>query len=66
MTKGITEAVKNSVGGELVKKGQEIKKQIDQVINPGTGKGQKEEGQGAAGKGREKIEKGGEASDEKD
>jgi hypothetical protein len=58
MAKGITDAVKKSVEGELTKKGEEIKKQIDQVINLGTGKGQKEDGQGAAGAGKEKAEKG--------
>lgn len=56
MAKGITDAVKKSVGGEVAKKGDEIKKQIDQVINLGTGKGQKEDGQGGAA-GKEKPEK---------
>jgi hypothetical protein len=31
MTKGITDAVKKSVDAEVVKKGEEIKKQFDQV-----------------------------------
>jgi hypothetical protein len=58
MAKGITDAVKKSVEGEVTKKGEEIKKQFDQVINLGTGKGQKENGQGTAGAGKEKSEKG--------
>jgi hypothetical protein len=68
MTKGITDAVKKSVDAEVVKKGEEIKKQFDQVINLGTGKGQKEDGQGAAEAGKEKSKKGSgkESSEEKD
>jgi hypothetical protein len=58
MAKGITEAVKKSVEGEVAKKGGEIKKQFDQVIAPITGKGKKEDGQAAADAGKEKSEKG--------
>lgn len=64
MGKGITDAVKKSVEGEVTKKGEEIKKQIDQVINLGTGKGQNEEGQGDAGAGKESS--GEESTQEKD
>jgi uncharacterized lipoprotein YehR (DUF1307 family) len=56
MTKGITDTVKKSVAGELSKKGDEIKKQFDQIINMGTGKNQKEDGKGTAGTGKEKSE----------
>lgn len=56
MTKGITDTVKKSVAGELSKKGDEIKKQFDQIINMGTGKNQKEDGKGTAGAGKEKSE----------
>jgi hypothetical protein len=57
MAKGITDAVKKSVEGEVTKKAGEIKKQFDQVIKPGTDKGQKEEGQEARREGKEKSEK---------
>jgi hypothetical protein len=68
MVKGITDTVKKSVTGELSKKGDEIKKQFDQIINMGTGKNQKEDGKGTAGSGKEKSEKdsGKESEDEKD
>ena len=68
MAKGITDAVKKSVEGEVTKKGGEIKKKFDQVIKPGAGKGQKEEGQEAGSDGKEKSEKdsGKESSEEKD
>jgi hypothetical protein len=56
--KGITDAVKKSVEGEVNKKSGEIKKQIDQVIKPGSGKGHKEEG------GKDGEEKSGKDSDE--
>lgn len=46
IAKGITDVVKKSVEGEVNKKAGEIKKQIDQVIKPGDGKRQKEEGEG--------------------
>jgi hypothetical protein len=68
MVKGITDTVRKSVTGELAKKGDEIKKQFDQIINMGTGKNQKEDGKGTAGAGKEKSEKdsGKESEDEKD
>lgn len=68
MAKGITDVVKKTVEGEVTKKGDEIKKQIDQVLNLGTGKGQNEEGQGDAGAGKESSEKGSgeESAEEKD
>jgi hypothetical protein len=68
MVKGITDTVRKSVTGELAKKGDEIKKQFDQIINMGTGKNQKEDGKGTAGAGKEKSEKdsGNESEDEKD
>ena len=56
MAKGITDAVKKSVEGEVTKKAGEIKKQFDQVIKPVTDKGRKEEGQEAR---RERKEKSG-------
>jgi hypothetical protein len=55
IAKGITDVVKKSVEGEVNKKAGEIKKQFDQVINLGTGKGQKENG--AADEGKEKSGK---------
>jgi hypothetical protein len=67
LVKGITDAVKKSVGSEVAKKGEEIKKQIDQVINLGTGKGQKEDGQGDAKAGKKMSDKdSGKKSEEKD
>jgi hypothetical protein len=57
MAKGVTDAVKKSIEGEIGKKAGEIKKQFDQVTKPGAGKGQKEEGQGAGKDGKEKSEK---------
>ena len=57
LAKGITDVVKKSVGGEVAKKGDEIKKKFDQVIKPGAGKGQKEEGQGAGKDDKEKSKK---------
>ena len=57
MAKEVTNAAKKSVEGEVAKTKEEIKKQFDQVIKPGTGKDQKEDGQGAAGSGKEKSEK---------
>jgi hypothetical protein len=68
LAKGITDTVRKSVTGELAKKGDEIKKQFDQIINMGTGKNQKEDGKGTAGAGKEKSEKdsGKESEDEKD
>jgi len=47
MAKNITDAVKKSVQSEVAKKGDEIKKQIDQVINPGLGKSGQENEQSA-------------------
>jgi len=68
MTKGIIDTAKKSVEGEVAKTKDEIKKQFDQVINPGAGKGQKEDGQGTAGSDKEKSEKDSEkdSSEEKD
>jgi len=57
IAKGITAVVKKSVEGEVNKKAGEIKKQIDQVIKPGAGKGQKEEGQESGKDGKEKSKK---------
>jgi uncharacterized protein YycO len=57
MAKGITDTVKKSVEGEVAKTGQEIRKQFDQVINLGTGKGQKEDGQSATRADKETSEK---------
>lgn len=53
IAKGINDVVKKSVEGEVNKKAGEIKKQIDQVVKPGSGKGQKEEGQGSGKDGKE-------------
>jgi hypothetical protein len=65
MAKGIADVVKKSIGVEVAKKGEGIKKQFDQIINLGAGKGQKEDGKGTAGMGKEKSEKGsGEESEE--
>lgn len=66
MAKGITDTVKKSVEGEVAKKGEEIKKQFDRVINPGSG--QKEEGQGTAVADKENSEKdsGDESAEEND
>lgn len=68
LAKGITDIVKKSVGGEVAKKGDEIKKQFDQIVKPGSGKGQKENGEGAGGADKEKSEKGSgkESAEEKD
>ena len=68
LAKGITDVVKKSVDGEITKKVGDLKKQFDQVINLGGGKGQKENGQGGAGDGKSKSEKGSgrESEDEKD
>jgi len=57
MTKGIIDTAKKSVEGEVAKTKEEIKKQFDQVINPGTGKAQNKDGQDAAGSSKEKSEK---------
>jgi hypothetical protein len=65
--KGITDAVKKSVEGEVNKKAGEIKKQFDQVLKPGTGKDQKEEGKGSGKDAKEKSKKdSGKDSEEKD
>jgi hypothetical protein len=68
MAKGIADAVKKTVESEVAKKGGEIKKQFDQIVNLGTGKGQKEDGQGAGSEGKEKSEKdsGEKSAEEKD
>jgi hypothetical protein len=68
LAKGITDAVKKSVEGEVTKKVGEVRKQFDQVINLGAGKGRNEDGQGAAEAGKEKSEKdsGKESAEEKD
>jgi hypothetical protein len=57
MAKEVTNAVKKSVEGEVAKTKEGIKKQFDQVINPGTGKGQKEDGPDAAKSSKEKSKK---------
>jgi hypothetical protein len=57
MAKGVTDAVKKSVEGEVTKKAGEIKKQFNQVIKPVTDKSQKEEGQEARRDSKEKSEK---------
>jgi hypothetical protein len=65
LVKGITDVVKKSVGTEVAKKGEDIKKQFDQIINLATGKDQKEGGPGDAKVGKAKSEKdSGDASDE--
>jgi hypothetical protein len=68
LAKGITDVVKKSVEGEVTKQVGQVKKQFDQIINLGAGKGQKEDGQGTARAGNEKSEKGAgkESEDEKD
>ncbi len=48
LVKGITDVVKKSVEGEVSKKVGEVKKQFDQVVNLGVGKGSKEANQGDA------------------
>jgi len=57
MAKEVTNAAKKSFEGEVAKTKEEIKKQFDQVINQGAGKGQKEDGQDAAGSSKENSEK---------
>lgn len=47
MTKNITDAVKKTVATEIDKQGTEIKKQVDQVLNPGADKGKEESGEGS-------------------
>ena len=68
MAKNVTDAVKKSVEAEVAKKGDEIKKQIDQVINPGSGQSEQENGQPAGNAGKEESEKGsgGESGEDKD
>jgi hypothetical protein len=66
MAKGITDVVKKSVEGEVAKKGEEIKKQVDRVINLGTGKGQKEDEKGAAAASTEEIGKGSDKESEEE
>jgi len=66
MAKGITDAVKKSVEGEVAKTGQEIRKQIDQVTNLGTGKDKKEDGRSDSGASKEKSEKGSGKESEKE
>ncbi len=58
MAKGITDAVKKSVEGEVNKTGEEIKKQIDQVLNLGSGKDQEDNGKNAGGSGEEESSEG--------
>ena len=48
MTKNITDAVKKTVATEIDKQGTEIKKQVDQVLNPGADKGKEESGKDPA------------------
>ena len=54
MTKEITGTVKKAVENEVAKKGEGLKKQFDQLINPGAGRGQKEDGQNSTGADKEK------------
>jgi hypothetical protein len=64
IAKGLTDAVKKSIEGEVAKKGEDIKKQIDQVMNLGTGKNQGEGGNNAGGSGDSESGEG--AGEEKD
>jgi hypothetical protein len=48
MTRNITDAVKKTVATEIDKQGTEIKKQVDQVLNPGADKGKAEPGKDSA------------------
>ena len=57
LVKGITDVVKKSVEGEVSKKVGEVKKQFDQVVNLGVGKGSKEANQGDAKADKKKSEK---------
>jgi hypothetical protein len=68
LAKGMTDIMKKTVEGEVTKKIGEVKKQFDQVLNMGTGKKQKEDGEGDAKVGKEKSAKdsGKEREDEKD
>jgi hypothetical protein len=68
LVKGVTDIVKKSIGGEITKQVGDVKKQFDQIINLGTGKGKQEDGQGDAKAGTKKSEKdsGKESKDEKD
>jgi hypothetical protein len=67
LVKGITDVVKKSVEGEVSKKVGEVKKQFDQVVNLGVGKGPKEVNQGDAKADKDKSKKdSGKESDEKD
>jgi hypothetical protein len=67
LVKGITGVVKKSVEGEVSKKVGEVKKQFDQVVNLGVGKGPKEVNQGDAKADKDKSKKdSGKESDKKD
>ena len=48
MAKNITDAVKKTVTSEIDKQGKEIKKQVDQVLNPGSEKGKEDSGKDSA------------------
>ena len=47
--KAVTDMAKKVIGDEVVKQGNEVKKQIDQIINVGSKKGEKEGEGNAAG-----------------
>lgn len=66
IVKGATDAVKKSIEGEVAKTGQEIRKQLDQAINLGIGKDQKEDGRSDAGASKVKSEKSSGKESEKD
>lgn len=62
--KAITDTLKKVIGDEVAKQGNEVKKQIDQVINVGSNK-DKKEGEKSSAQGSEKESKEG-SSEEKD
>lgn len=66
MAKEVTNTAKKMVEGEVAKRGEEIKKKVDQVINLNPGKGQKEDKQGDAVAGKEKSEKDSDRESSKD
>jgi hypothetical protein len=66
IAKEVTNTAKKAVEGEVAKRGEEIKKKVDQVINLNAGKGQKEDKQGDAGAGKEKSEKDSDRESSKD
>lgn len=46
--KALTDSVRKVIGEEVSKKTDEAKKSFDQFLNPGSGRGEKEGGQGSA------------------